>query len=37
VRSATEREILIGLLTYAVGAPVFAFLVWKTQSKGWMA
>jgi iron complex transport system permease protein len=35
-RSATEQEIPIGLLTSAVGAPIFAFLFWKTQSKGWM-
>jgi len=35
-RSLTEQEIPIGLLTSAVGAPIFAFLFWKTQSKGWM-
>ncbi|ATQ70718.1 MULTISPECIES: FecCD family ABC transporter permease [Methylosinus] len=35
-RGATEQEIPIGLLTSAVGTPVFAFLFWKTQSKGWM-
>jgi iron complex transport system permease protein len=35
-RSATEQEIPIVLLTSAVGAPIFAFLFWKTQSKGWM-
>ncbi|BGE88068.1 molybdate ABC transporter permease MolB (plasmid) [Methylosinus sp. 3S-1] len=35
-RSLTEQEIPIGLLTSAIGAPIFAFLFWKTQSKGWM-
>jgi len=34
-RSLTEQEIPIGLLTSAVGTPAFAFLFWKTQSKGW--
>lgn len=34
-RSLTEQEIPIGLLTGAVGTPIFAFLFWKTQSKGW--
>lgn len=35
-RSLTEQEIPIGLLTSAIGAPIFAFLFWKTQSRGWM-
>ncbi|WBK02371.1 iron ABC transporter permease (plasmid) [Methylocystis parvus OBBP] len=34
-RSLTEQEIPIGLLTSVVGTPIFAFLFWKTQSKGW--
>ncbi len=34
-RSATEQEIPIGLLTSVVGTPIFGFLFWKTQSKGW--
>ncbi|ACK52358.1 transport system permease protein [Methylocella silvestris BL2] len=34
-RSATEQEIPIGLLTSVIGTPIFAFLFWKTQSKGW--
>jgi iron complex transport system permease protein len=34
-RSATGQEIPIGLLTAVVGAPIFAFLFWKLQGKGW--
>lgn len=34
-RSLSEQEIPIGLLTAVVGTPIFAFLFWKTQSKGW--
>lgn len=34
-RSATAQEIPIGLLTAIVGTPVFAFLFWKMQGKGW--
>ncbi len=34
-RSATTQEIPIGLLTAMVGTPVFAFLFWKIQGKGW--
>ncbi len=34
-RSATAQEIPIGLLTSLVGTPVFAFLFWKMQGKGW--
>jgi iron complex transport system permease protein len=34
-RSATGQEIPIGLLTSAIGAPVFAFLFWKMGSRGW--
>ncbi len=35
-RSLTTQEIPIGLLTSVVGAPIFALLFWKTQSKGWI-
>ncbi|EAQ34326.1 ABC transporter permease protein [Nitrobacter sp. Nb-311A] len=35
-RSLTDQEIPIGLLTNAVGAPVFAFLFWRTQARGWV-
>ncbi|MDR3763914.1 MAG: iron ABC transporter permease [Acidobacteriota bacterium] len=35
-RSMASQEIPIGLLTGIVGAPVFAILFWKTQSKGWI-
>ena len=35
-RSLTEQEIPIGLLTSVVGTPIFAFLFWKTQSRGWI-
>jgi iron complex transport system permease protein len=35
-RSATPQEIPIGLLTSAVGTPIFALLFWRTQSKGWI-
>lgn len=35
-RSLTEQEIPIGLLTSVVGAPIFAFLFWKTQAQGWI-
>jgi iron complex transport system permease protein len=34
-RSAAAQEIPIGLLTALVGTPVFAFLFWKMQGKGW--
>lgn len=34
-RSLTEQEIPIGLLTSVIGTPIFAFLFWKTQSRGW--
>jgi len=35
-RSVGNQEIPIGLLTGVVGAPVFALLFWKTQTKGWI-
>jgi len=34
-RTATTQEIPIGLLTSAVGTPVFAYLFWWVQKKGW--
>ncbi len=34
-RSVTAEEIPIGLLTSAVGAPVFVILFWKLGSPGW--
>jgi iron complex transport system permease protein len=34
-RSVGHQEIPIGLLTAVIGAPIFAFLFWKTQGKGW--
>ncbi len=34
-RSLSSGELPIGLLTATVGAPVFGFLFWKTQGRGW--
>ena len=34
-RTATSTEIPIGVLTSLVGAPIFAFLFWKQQGRGW--
>lgn len=34
-RSITTQEIPIGLLTALVGTPIFAFLFWKMQGRGW--
>jgi iron complex transport system permease protein len=34
-RSVGPQEIPIGLLTAVIGAPVFGFLFWKTQGRGW--
>jgi iron complex transport system permease protein len=34
-RSVGVQELPIGLLTAVVGAPIFAFLFWKTHGKGW--
>jgi iron complex transport system permease protein len=34
-RSVGHQEIPIGLLTAVIGAPIFGFLFWKTQGKGW--
>jgi iron complex transport system permease protein len=34
-RSLAGHEIPIGFLTSVIGTPVFAFLFWRTQSRGW--
>lgn len=34
-RSLTMQELPVGLLTSLVGTPVFAFVFWKTQARGW--
>jgi len=34
-RCLTSQELPIGLLTSLVGTPVFAFLFWRTQTRGW--
>ncbi|MFT4078789.1 FecCD family ABC transporter permease [Rhodomicrobium lacus] len=34
-RSVTMQELPIGLITAAVGTPVFAVLFWRAQAKGW--
>lgn len=34
-RSFGHQDIPIGLLTAVIGAPIFGFLFWKTQGKGW--
>ncbi|MDR3436090.1 iron ABC transporter permease [Telmatospirillum sp.] len=34
-RSIANQEIPIGLLTAAIGTPIFAILFWKSQAKGW--
>lgn len=34
-RSIGHQEIPIGLLTAVVGAPIFGFVFWTTQGKGW--
>lgn len=35
-RSLGAQEIPIGLITSVVGAPIFAFLFWRVQARGWM-
>ncbi len=35
-RSATSSEIPIGLLTALLGTPVFAFLFYRQQTRGWI-
>ncbi|MDD2337666.1 MAG: iron ABC transporter permease [Geobacteraceae bacterium] len=34
-RTLTMQEIPIGVLTALVGTPVFGYLFWKTQARGW--
>lgn len=34
-RNLSMLEIPIGLLTALIGTPVFAFVFWKTQARGW--
>ena len=34
-RSITHQEIPIGLITSLVGTPVFLFIFWRTQARGW--
>jgi iron complex transport system permease protein len=34
-RSTGSQEIPIGLLTAVIGAPAFAFLLWKMKARGW--
>lgn len=34
-RSVGTQEIPVGLLTAVIGVPIFAFLFWKTQGRGW--
>jgi iron complex transport system permease protein len=34
-RSAAAQEIPIGFLTSIVGTPIFAFLFWRLQARGW--
>jgi iron complex transport system permease protein len=34
-RCITVQEVPIGVLTALVGTPVFAFMFWRTQAKGW--
>ncbi len=34
-RTVTTQELPIGILTAVVGTPVFAFLFWRLQARGW--
>lgn len=34
-RTATSQEIPIGLLTSMIGMPIFAWLFWRLQGRGW--
>ena len=34
-RTIAAQEIPIGVLTALIGTPVFAFVFWKSQSRGW--
>ncbi|GEO82865.1 FecCD family ABC transporter permease [Pararhodospirillum oryzae] len=35
-RTLTVQELPIGVLTAVVGTPVFAFLFWRSQARGWV-
>ncbi|HHC4733814.1 iron chelate uptake ABC transporter family permease subunit [Escherichia albertii] len=34
-RTITDQEIPIGLLTSFIGAPIFGWLFWRMQARGW--
>jgi len=34
-RTLLTQEVPIGILTAGIGTPIFAFLFWRTQTKGW--
>ena len=34
-RSLTQNEIPLGILTALIGTPIFGYLLWKTQARGW--
>lgn len=34
-RTLVSQEIPIGILTAGIGTPIFAFIFWRTQSRGW--
>jgi iron complex transport system permease protein len=34
-RTIAPQELPIGVLTALIGAPVFALVFWKAQSRGW--
>jgi len=34
-RTLVAQEVPIGILTAGIGTPIFAFLFWRTQSRGW--
>jgi iron complex transport system permease protein len=36
-RSVSSQEIPVGLLCASIGAPIFAFVFWKSHSAGWRA
>jgi iron complex transport system permease protein len=36
-RTLISQEIPIGILTAIVGTPIFGFMFWKTQARGWAA
>jgi iron complex transport system permease protein len=36
-RTLVSQEIPIGILTAIIGTPIFGFMFWKTQARGWAA